>query len=164
MADSEGKLSATLRIEPLANHNADSIPSEVKWQVPFFALLALALGAMMQPCGNVLRTKARNHRFYIRASPIVCIADVAQFLLFVLLGYNSDRNIWLRNIKFELKERFSSESGATDKSPVENSLVLRWILLILGASQFQVVKLMAMCENSRDPGFCYDVWPGYHFW
>jgi hypothetical protein len=144
MADSEGKLSATLRIGPLPNHNTDSISSEVKWQVPFFALLALALGAMMQPCGNVLRTKARNHRFYIRASPIVCIADVAQFLFFILLGYDSDRNIWLKNIKFELKDRFSSESGAKDKGPAENSLVLRWILLILGASQFQVVKLMAM--------------------
>ncbi|KAJ5633229.1 hypothetical protein N7490_009568 [Penicillium lividum] len=99
---------------------------------------------MTQPCGSILCMKSRNHRFYIRASPIVCIADVIQFTLFVLLGSSRNPKVWLLNIKFELKERFQGESGARDKEAADNSILMRWILMILGASQFQAIKLMAM--------------------
>ncbi|KAL3473714.1 hypothetical protein BJX99DRAFT_272131 [Aspergillus californicus] len=122
----------------------NSSPPEVKWQVAWFALLALGLAAMLQPCGNVLSQKAKNYRFYIRVSPIVCIADVAEFIAFILLGFSRDPQTWLQNIKFELRERFEGEDGVKDRERAENSIIIRWMLMILGASLCNVIKLMAM--------------------
>ncbi|KAJ5455022.1 hypothetical protein N7530_002362 [Penicillium desertorum] len=121
-----------------------SSPQEVEWQVAWFALLALGLAAMLQPCGNVLCQKANNHRFYIRASPVVCIVDVAQFIAFILLGFSCNPQAWLQNIKFELRQRFEGEDGAKDREKAENSIIVRWILMILGASLFNAIKLMMM--------------------
>ncbi|KAE8342692.1 hypothetical protein BDV24DRAFT_162225 [Aspergillus arachidicola] len=119
-------------------------PENVKWQTAWFALVSLGLAAMMQPCGNVLGQRTKNHRFYIRASPVVCAADMVQFIAFVLLGFSHDPQVWLRNVKFELRERFEGESGAKDREAAENSIIIRWILMIMGAYGFQVIKLMAM--------------------
>jgi hypothetical protein len=66
------------------------------------------------------------------------------FITFIVLGFSSDPQRWLRNIKFELRERFEGESGVRDRTVAENSTIIRWMLLILGASQFQTIKLMAM--------------------
>ncbi|GMF76543.1 unnamed protein product [Aspergillus oryzae] len=119
-------------------------PENVKWQTTWFALVSLGLAAMMQPCGNVLGQRTKNHRFYIRASPVVCAADMVQFIAFVLLGFSPDPQVWLRNVKFELRERFEGESGAKDREAAENAIIIRWILMIMGAYVFQVIKLVAM--------------------
>ncbi|KAE8318169.1 hypothetical protein BDV41DRAFT_523635 [Aspergillus transmontanensis] len=128
----------------MSNSEDSPSPENVKWQTAWFALVSLGLAAMMQPCGNVLGQRTKNHRFYIRASPVVCAADMVQFIAFVLLGFSHDPQVWLRNVKFELRERFQGESGAKDRETAENSIIIRWILMIMGAYVFQVIKLMAM--------------------
>ncbi|KAB8222431.1 hypothetical protein BDV33DRAFT_168658 [Aspergillus novoparasiticus] len=128
----------------MSNSEDSTSPENVKWQTAWFALVSLGLAAMMQPCGNVLGQRTKNHRFYIRASPVVCAADMVQFIAFVLLGFSHDPQVWLRNVKFELRERFEGESGAKDREAAENSIIIRWILMIMGAYVFQVIKLMAM--------------------
>ncbi|KAE8323845.1 hypothetical protein BDV39DRAFT_130112 [Aspergillus sergii] len=128
----------------MSNLEDSPSPANVKWQTAWFALVSLGLAAMMQPCGNVLGQRTKNHRFYIRASPIACAADMVQFIAFVLLGFSRDPQVWLRNVKFELRERFEGESGAKDREAAENSIIIRWILMIMGAYVFQVIKLMAM--------------------
>jgi hypothetical protein len=143
MSGAEGKMVTHFWTE-FQLTSSDSSSDEVRWQVAWFALVALGLAAMVQPCGNVLSRKEKNHRFYIRASPIVCVADMVHFIALVFLGFSWHLPTWLYNIKFELKRRFEGEPGAKDREAAENSIGIRWILMILGAYQFQAIKLIGM--------------------
>ena len=116
----------------------------MSWQVAWWALVPLAIAAMTQPCGNVLGLGAGNTRFFNRASPILCIADLLQFLLFVLLGFSFDRRKWLRNIQYEIRLRFQGERGAVDLQNAENTTTMRWVLLGVSGVACQSVKLVAM--------------------
>lgn len=89
---------------------------------------------MTQPCGNVLGRAERNFRFYSRASPIVCVADVVHFLMGMALGLSLDHRTPAPNFKFELHRRFSSagdggNGGGDGFSSMERTRVTRWVLL-----------------------------------
>jgi hypothetical protein len=124
--------------------STDSEQAGVSWQVAWWALVPLAISAMTQPCGSVLRRGSGSTRFFFRASPVICIADVFQFLLFILLGFSRDRRKWLRNIKYELKLRFEGEEGTLDLTNAENTIIMRWVLLGVGGIPCQTIKLVAM--------------------
>ncbi|OIW24904.1 hypothetical protein CONLIGDRAFT_673150 [Coniochaeta ligniaria NRRL 30616] len=118
--------------------------SEVKWQVAWWALVPLALAAMTQPCGRVLDQETKNCRFYTRASPLVCISDVVIFLAMLVLGtVNEPPARWLDNAKYEIRRRFQGEA-AGDPEAAESTLLVRWVLLIVGGVPCQTIKLVAM--------------------
>ncbi|RYO85516.1 hypothetical protein DL766_010146 [Monosporascus sp. MC13-8B] len=85
-----------------------SSPSTVAWPIALWALVALAVGAMNQPCGNVLGRGENYFRLYSRVSPIVCVADVMYFLVVLILG-SLDRGGFVKNMKYELARRFGDE-------------------------------------------------------
>ncbi|KAM7218445.1 hypothetical protein V8F06_006209 [Rhypophila decipiens] len=116
----------------------------VAWQTAWWSLVPLAIAAMTQPCGNVLGVKDRNFRFYGRASPIVCIADVLYFIILVMLGSSFSPRKFRRNVRFELWQRFSDETGTASEADTERTTFARWTLLIIGGVPFQTIKLVAM--------------------
>jgi hypothetical protein len=128
---------------PIAKHHYPAA-SLVTWQVAWWALAPLAAGAMTQPCGKVFGVGDKSFRFYSRASPIMCIGDVAHFLLLLILGVSTDVEKSLENIKFELRNRFECEDTADNAQSAENSRLIRWCLMIVGGVPCQTVKLVSM--------------------
>jgi len=150
----EGDISVLL-IATLGHHHSDT-PSlslttshpdfdidQVAWYTAWWALIPLAIAAMTQPCGRVLGQAEGNFRFYSRASPVFCIADVVHFIILIGLGFNLRPRLFKRNIKYELKKRFA-DSAQGDIAGAEKSRTIRWVLLALGGVPCQTVKLMVM--------------------
>lgn len=115
---------------------------EVTWQVAFFALVPLALGAMAQPIGRVMDMPLR-HSFWLRSSPIICAADMLHFCI-----RYADRCIqdgrFLDQFKAELSDRFPNGLLDPDQKAVEKTAIVRWIMILLGVVPCQTVKLVAM--------------------
>lgn len=117
-----------------SNQSSDAASSnnEVNWQVAWWALVPLAIGAMAQPCGHVLDIDETNYRFYIRASPIVCIADVLHFLIRIFLGFSLDYREFWDHIQYVIKYRFRQEQSIYDLGGAEKASAIRWALLVIG--------------------------------
>lgn len=118
-------------------------PDEVTWQVAFFALVPLALGAMTQPVGRVMNSDPKL-RFWLRSSPIFCIGDMLYFLLRVAIDHILEPTWSWRHFKAELYYRFRDEKWSERPNEVEKAALGRWILILLGAIPCQTIKLMAM--------------------
>ncbi|RYP74028.1 hypothetical protein DL771_003217 [Monosporascus sp. 5C6A] len=122
----------------------DSALDEVKWQVAFFALVPLALGAMTQPVGRVLNTSPET-RFWLRSSPFICVEDLLWFTSAVVAHYIAEPQWSWKPFKSELAYRFrDSELGASKRADIERAALGRWILIILGGIPCQTIKLLAM--------------------
>ncbi|KAK0100561.1 hypothetical protein ONS95_007021 [Cadophora gregata] len=117
---------------------------EVSWQTAWWSLVPLAIGTMIQPCGNILGYKDKNFRFYIRASPLICIADVVHFTIIILLGSSLNRQRFIKNIKYELNVRFNGDSTEHDIQNAENTRLMRIVLLVVAGIPCQTIKLVAM--------------------
>ncbi|KAB5566476.1 hypothetical protein GE09DRAFT_736697 [Coniochaeta sp. 2T2.1] len=127
----------------MADAVSDAI-NEVKWQAAWWAMVPLALAAMTQPCGRVLDRDNKRYRFYARASPVVCIADVFIFLVMLVLGTVMEpKDKWLANAKYEIRRRFQGELVG-DPQTLESTFLARWAMLIVGGIPFQTLKLVAM--------------------
>ncbi|KAL2006602.1 hypothetical protein VTN00DRAFT_9270 [Thermoascus crustaceus] len=136
-----------------AEHNTASSNNEVNWQVAWMALVLLAIGAMTQPCGYVLDIDETNYRLYIRASPIVFIADVLHFLVRVFLGFSLDYREFWYHIKAMIRYRFREEHGIYGLVGAEKASIIRWALLVIGSIPCQTINLMAMQGiPGRKPG------------
>ena len=117
---------------------------EVRWQVAWWALVPLALGAMSQPCGHVLGHRKLNYRFYIRASPIICVVDMLHFLGHVVWGSRLKPTELVPSFKRQIQKRFSGDDGKYDLERAESSTLIRLALTIVGGIPCQTIKLVAM--------------------
>ncbi|KIX00542.1 uncharacterized protein Z518_09607 [Rhinocladiella mackenziei CBS 650.93] len=115
-------------------------PTEVKWQVVWWALVPLALGAMIQPCGRVLGQEHKSFRFYARMSPFICIADTAHFLVAIIRATCSSAPRY--DIERLFVIRFKDEDR--DTKSVETSILLRLALLFVSGIPCQTIKLVGM--------------------
>ncbi|KAK3345843.1 hypothetical protein B0T25DRAFT_633528 [Lasiosphaeria hispida] len=95
----------------------------------------------MVAIGGALGRSENDFRFFSRASPILCVADVLHFLVLLVLGFSFRPR--QANIKYELRRRFEGVSQV-DLTNAENNRISRWGLMVLGGIPCQTIKLMAM--------------------
>ena len=96
-----------------------------------------------QLCGRLLDQDNKRYRFYARVSPIVCISDVFTFLVVLVLVTAmvvAQNGSPMPMTKFVV----GSRRAASDPQAVENTFLVRLVLLIVGAIAYQTVELVAM--------------------
>jgi hypothetical protein len=125
--------------------SASEAPTEVSWQVAWWSLVPLALAAMTQPCGKVLDNDEKDFRFWARSSPLVCIIDLLRFVVLLILDFaKNPPSRWIESAKSKIRHRFDSPAAINDIESAENTIWIRWALLILGGVPCQTIKLVAM--------------------
>ncbi|KAK3940159.1 hypothetical protein QBC46DRAFT_386124 [Diplogelasinospora grovesii] len=136
----------------MADAVQDGAQEVVKWQTAWWALAPLAIGAITQPCGKIMGRPA-DHSVWLRISPIFCVADMAMFLISVVVSSLRDpRSSWRffwKHCLFEIAARFEDdETGITrtrEDEPPEtlNKSAIRCALVVLGGIPCQTIKLLA---------------------
>lgn len=140
-------------------------PAEISWQVLFWLLVPLAVNVMSQPSGRVCSIP-RQHRTYLRASPIICLADVISILIrltsYYVMSSRSGRSNWTRLMNYHLnyylryrfddlrepfvldKSKDDEEEPASEKLGVtQRTSYLRYLFFIFGGLG-PGLKLIAM--------------------
>lgn len=145
----------------------------MKWQTAFWALVPLAVGAMTQPCGCVL-SLPESARFWLRCSPIVCIADSAYWVALVaadtVTAVYRTGSLSIEPLRSQLAYRFRGDDGSDwddtlpilpqeyqhDRAgrngptpqavprPAESRTPIRLCLIALAGIPCQTIKLVAM--------------------
>lgn len=124
--------------------SASDAPNEVSWQVAWWSLVPLALAAMTQPCGKVLDNDEKNFRFWARSS-LVCIIDLLRFVVLLILECaTKPPSRWIETAKSKIRHRFDGVYTQNDTLSAENTILIRWALLVLGGVPCQTIKLVAM--------------------
>ncbi|KAM7183195.1 hypothetical protein V8F20_012709 [Naviculisporaceae sp. PSN 640] len=131
---------------PVLPSNSFDQSGNVSWQMAWWSLVPLAIAGMTQPCGNVLGRRDKNFRFYSRASPIICIVDFMHFVICLTFGWSFNPRTFIRNVKFEVLERFSDsdEASGQNHGDAERTRLMRWALLVISGVPCQTIKLSAM--------------------
>ncbi|KAH6876720.1 hypothetical protein B0T10DRAFT_414161, partial [Thelonectria olida] len=114
----------------------------VKWQTAFWALVPLAIGAMLQPCGRVLDLPTK-YSFWLRCSPILCIADSVQWIG-LLFRFRNEHTVMLPQSTVEVRESDDNSELDLRQTKAENGTIMRWTLLCLSGIPCQTIKLVAM--------------------
>jgi hypothetical protein len=112
----------------------------VSWQSAYWGLVPLAISVMAQPSGQTCGFNLR-WRFYLRSSPIVCLADfiglVLRFTIFMCGDYSFPRAMERTIDSRELQVEADPVGGQA----IERAPVLRFILFALAVTQ--AVKLLS---------------------
>ncbi|KUJ24558.1 uncharacterized protein LY89DRAFT_24540 [Mollisia scopiformis] len=130
--------------DPATMISPPSSPSEVTWQVAFFALVPLALGTMTQPVGRVFNT-APELRFWFAVFTYLLPWRCTLLFLRVTTDHCLEPTWSWRHFKAELAYRVRDEKW--DEEPtkeVEKAALGRWALILLGGIPCQTIKLVGM--------------------
>ena len=129
-------------LDPFPPDAAASDP-EVTWQVAFCALVPLALGCMTQPVGRVFDASPEL-RVWMRANPLICVGDIFQYLLRIMIAYTVEPCWSWRHFQGALADRFRDTDWSAPRPQFEQAALGRWALVLLGGILGPTVKLMAM--------------------
>lgn len=122
----------------------DTQPSalEIHWQTVLFALVGLSLGAMFQPSGRVCGAPS-CYGVYLRASPIISVANAFTFLLrpIIIRILDHDHNTMFQAWGAAIKYRYDDE-GVEKPEAMRKTMLSRWVPLGTGVV-FLGIKLAA---------------------
>jgi len=118
-----------------------TVDDQISWQSAYWALVAIALSTMSQPCGKFCGLSPRV-RTWLRISPIFCVLDC--FQIFAELARCIWHNIPLFiGIEVLLEIRFADIADkAEGLQALEDLTFVRWLFFVLGSLP-QVIKLFS---------------------
>ncbi len=112
--------------------------NQVSWQSAYWALVPLAVNAMVQPSGRICSFDPR-YRFYLRSSPLVCSADLAGFAVRTATYSWEYRSFQLGLFKAVRVKDIRQEDEPIRVQALEKIPPLRFVIFVLAAAQ--AVKL-----------------------
>jgi len=101
---------------------------------------------MTQPADSVL-DQPLGHRFQIRQSPFVCVADMLCSIGSILIIYSVEPEIFWQHVKAELAYQFRDEQLVPLGGKFERTVLGRWFLILLGG----IPKVLAIVSMATLP-------------